>query len=68
VFAEAKGNGFDTKAMRVILRKRKKDAAERQEEEAIIDLYKLHWVWNEILLDYNKGASAFSLSIDISMS
>jgi uncharacterized protein (UPF0335 family) len=39
VFSEAKGNGFDTKAIRVILRKRKKDAAERQEEEAIIDLY-----------------------------
>ncbi len=39
VFAEAKGTGFDTKAMRVILRQRKKDAAERQEEEAIIDMY-----------------------------
>jgi uncharacterized protein (UPF0335 family) len=39
VYAEAKGAGFDTKAMRVIIRKRKKDAAERQEEDAIIDLY-----------------------------
>ncbi|RIK84520.1 MAG: DUF2312 domain-containing protein [Hyphomicrobiales bacterium] len=39
VFAEAKGTGFDTKAMRTILRLRKKDAAERQEEEAILDLY-----------------------------
>ena len=39
VFAEAKGAGFDTKAMRVIIRKRKKDQAERQEEDAIIDLY-----------------------------
>jgi uncharacterized protein (UPF0335 family) len=39
VYAEAKGAGFDTKAMRVIIRKRKKDQAERQEEDAIIDLY-----------------------------
>jgi len=40
VFAEAKGTGFDTKAMRSIIRLRKKDQAERQEEEAILDLYK----------------------------
>ena len=39
VFAEAKGTGFDTKAMRSIIRLRKKDQAERQEEEAIIELY-----------------------------
>lgn len=40
VFAEAKGTGFDTKAIRTIIRLRKKDQAERQEEEAILDLYK----------------------------
>jgi len=40
VFAEAKGRGYDTKAMRTIIRLRKKDQAERQEEEAIIELYK----------------------------
>ena len=40
VFAEMKGTGFDTKAVRTIIRLRKKDAAERQEEEAILDLYK----------------------------
>lgn len=40
VFAEMKGTGFDTKAVRAIIRLRKKDAAERQEEEAILDLYK----------------------------
>jgi uncharacterized protein (UPF0335 family) len=40
VYAEMKGNGFDTKAVRTIVRLRKKDQAERQEEEAIIDLYK----------------------------
>jgi uncharacterized protein (UPF0335 family) len=39
VFAEMKGTGFDTKAVRTIIRMRKKDAAERQEEEAILDLY-----------------------------
>ena len=40
VFAEAKGRGFDIKAMRAIIRLRKKDKAEREEEEAMIDLYK----------------------------
>jgi len=40
VFAEIKGTGFDTKAVRTIIRLRKKDQAERQEEEAILDLYK----------------------------
>ena len=39
VFAEAKGNGFDTKVMRQVIRLRKKEPAERQEEEAILDLY-----------------------------
>ncbi len=39
VFAEAKGNGFDTKVMRKIIAIRKKDHAERQEEDAILDLY-----------------------------
>jgi len=40
VYAEAKGTGFDTKAIRTIVRLRKKDQAERQEEETILDLYK----------------------------
>ena len=39
VFAEAKGTGFDVKALRSILRLRKKDHDERQEEEAILELY-----------------------------
>ena len=39
IFAEAKGNGFDTKAMRKIIAMRKKDFSERQEEEAILELY-----------------------------
>jgi uncharacterized protein (UPF0335 family) len=39
VFAEAKGQGFDTKIMRQVIKLRKKDTAERQEEEALLDLY-----------------------------
>jgi uncharacterized protein (UPF0335 family) len=39
VFAEAKGQGFDTKVMRQVIRLRKKEPAERQEEEALLDLY-----------------------------
>ena len=39
VFAEAKGNGFDTKTLRKVVRLRKQDRAKRMEEEAILDLY-----------------------------
>ena len=39
VFAEAKGNGFDVKALRAIVRLRKQDRAKRLEFEAILDLY-----------------------------
>jgi uncharacterized protein (UPF0335 family) len=39
VFAEAKGEGFDTKIMRKVVRLRKQDKAKRMEEEAILDLY-----------------------------
>jgi uncharacterized protein (UPF0335 family) len=39
VFAEAKGEGYDVKALRKVLRLRKMDRAKRQEEEAILDLY-----------------------------
>lgn len=39
VFAEAKGNGFDVKAIRTILKMRKMDAAEREEQETILDVY-----------------------------
>ena len=40
VYAEAKGTGFDTTAIRALVRLRKQDQAERQEEETILDLYK----------------------------
>jgi uncharacterized protein (UPF0335 family) len=39
VYAEAKGNGFDTKVLRKVISLRKKDAQELQEEEAMIDVY-----------------------------
>jgi uncharacterized protein (UPF0335 family) len=39
VYAEAKANGFDTKILRKVISIRKKDVNERQEEEAILDLY-----------------------------
>ena len=39
VFAEAKGNGFDVKTLRKVVRIRKQDRAKRQEEEAILELY-----------------------------
>ena len=39
VYAEAKGNGFGTKVLRKVISLRKQDADERQEQEAILDLY-----------------------------
>jgi uncharacterized protein (UPF0335 family) len=39
VFLEAKGNGFDVKILRKVIRIRKQDRAKRMEEEAILDLY-----------------------------
>ena len=39
VYAEAKGNGFDTKVLRKVVRLRKQDTAKRQEEDALLDLY-----------------------------
>jgi len=39
VYAEAKGNGFDVKALRVVVRLRKQDVNERKEQEAILETY-----------------------------
>jgi uncharacterized protein (UPF0335 family) len=39
VYAEAKANGFDTKTLRQVVRIRKQDSAERQEQEALLDTY-----------------------------
>lgn len=40
VYAEAKGRGFDVKALRALIRLRAKAPTEREEEEAMLDLYK----------------------------
>lgn len=39
VYAEAKGNGFDAKTLRKVVSLRKKPTEEREEEEALLDLY-----------------------------
>lgn len=39
VYAEAKGNGFDTKVLRKVIAIRKQDHAERMEQEALLELY-----------------------------
>jgi uncharacterized protein (UPF0335 family) len=39
VYAEAKGNGFDVKVLRTIVRMRKQDADERAEHETILETY-----------------------------
>jgi uncharacterized protein (UPF0335 family) len=39
VYTEAKGNGYDVKALRTIVRLRKQDANERQEQETILETY-----------------------------
>ncbi|MEM9839361.1 MAG: DUF2312 domain-containing protein [Pseudomonadota bacterium] len=39
VYGEAKGEGYETKVMRQIVRLRKMDRADRQEQEALLDLY-----------------------------
>ena len=39
VYAEAKGNGFDVRSLRVVVRLRKQDINERKEQEAILETY-----------------------------
>jgi uncharacterized protein (UPF0335 family) len=40
IFSEAKSAGFDVKILRQVIRLRKLDSSDRQEQEAILDLYK----------------------------
>jgi uncharacterized protein (UPF0335 family) len=40
VYAEAKGNGFDTKIMRQIIKLRKMQPADRNEQDELLDLYR----------------------------
>ena len=39
VYSEAKGQGFDTKIMRQVVRIRKMETADRQEQQALLDIY-----------------------------
>jgi uncharacterized protein (UPF0335 family) len=39
IYAEAKGNGFDVKALRTVIRLRKQDETKRREEEAVLATY-----------------------------
>ena len=39
VYAEAKGNGFDAKALRSIVRMRKLDSDERREQQEVLETY-----------------------------
>jgi len=39
IFAEAKGNGFDVKALKIVIGKRRQDMSERMELEALVELY-----------------------------
>ena len=39
VYVEAKGNGYDVKALRTIVRMRKQDAGERAEQEMVLETY-----------------------------
>ena len=39
VYLEAKGNGFDVKVLREVIRVRKQDQKERDEQESLLDVY-----------------------------
>jgi uncharacterized protein (UPF0335 family) len=43
IYAEAKGQGFDVKILREVIRIRKKDQKERDEEESLLDSTFRHW-------------------------
>ncbi|OJY35768.1 MAG: hypothetical protein BGP11_19450 [Rhodobacterales bacterium 65-51] len=40
VFAEAKGRGYDTRALRAVIALRRKDRDQLAEEEAVLEIYK----------------------------
>lgn len=39
VYAEAKGNGYDNKIIKAVIKRRKMDAAEREEQDQLLELY-----------------------------
>lgn len=60
VYAEAKGNGFDVKALRAVVRRRKTDRAALAEHEAIVETY-MHALG--MLADLPLGQSAIQRAI-----
>ena len=58
VYAEAKGNGYDVKILRKVVSLRKKQPHEREEEEAVLDLY-MHAL-GMLVPDRDPGAGATS--------
>lgn len=62
VYAEAKGAGYDVKALRAIVRLRKQDADERREHEALVETY-MHALG--MLADTPLGAAAIERAADI---
>lgn len=40
VYLEARGNGFDTKIMRQVIRLRKLETADRREQDELLDIYR----------------------------
>ena len=57
VYAEAKANGFSVPTLRAVVKLRKQDQAEREEQEALLDLY-LHALG--MLADTDLGRAAVS--------
>ena len=39
IYAEAKGHGFDTAVLRLVVKRRKQDSAKREETESLLELY-----------------------------
>jgi uncharacterized protein (UPF0335 family) len=58
VYLEAKGNGFDVKALRAVVRLRKKDDNERREEELILDTYLHALGMDDVDVDVEAGAES----------
>src|SRR3954467_13868266 len=46
IYAEAKGNGFDVKILREVVRIRKQDQKEREEQESLLDVYLHVKMWS----------------------
>jgi uncharacterized protein (UPF0335 family) len=57
VYAEAKANGYDTKILKKVVQLRKMDSAERQETDALLDLY-MHALG--MISDYDGDGSVVS--------